>query len=80
MLTKTDGEWVVTIGRYRGKLLSWVVDHDSWWLREYAICTGHVTAEEVFIVEAALKVREERINAIPRKVPLAEIEVVNETN
>lgn len=73
MLTKTNGEWVVTIGPRRGRTLEWHVQHRSWWLGNFAICTGHVTPEEVAIVQAVLNIREDAINAIPRKVPLAEV-------
>lgn len=74
MLKKNDdGEWVVTIGPRRGKTLDWHVKHRSHWLIEFAICTGHVTPEEVAIVNDALKERERELNAIERVKPLQEV-------
>ncbi len=73
MLTKNEaGKWIVTIGRNAGKLLSEVVQHDSYWLIEWAMPSCDYP-EDIAVVNAALKEREDAVNAIERVPPLAEL-------
>lgn len=61
-----NGEWVLTIGRHRGKLLSVVVEHYSHWLISWAI-TASESAEDIAEVDKALKAREREREAELRR-------------
>ena len=59
MIKLPDGDYEFVIGRHKGKRLSWVVEHRSNWLVEYAI-TAFPEYTEIF--DKVLKERERQWN------------------
>ena len=53
LIPTSDGDYIINFGRrYVGKRLSWVVKHQSYWLREYILTAYPGIAD---IVEDALR-------------------------
>jgi hypothetical protein len=66
-----SNDYIINFGhKYRGKRLSWAVQHRSYWLIEY-VMTAYPETNDV--VWEALKKREKEINSIKRKEPAASV-------
>ena len=52
---KTDGQYILTVGAYSGKSLSWCLKHRRHWLHTKACCMAD-NLHDVAIVTAALDV------------------------